>query len=137
MAAYTITVPARLEAFARLRTFVEEACAAAGVPRTHGLRVLLLVEELFVNTVLHGYGQDCDEPVALALTVTPTAIAVAYEDVCRAYDPLAAATPARDTDDVDARPVGGLGILLLTTMAHDVAYARREGRNCISFRLAR
>src|SRR5688500_1381474 len=100
MAAYTITVPARLDAFARLRTFVDDACASAGVVRTDGLRVLLLVEELFVNTVMHGYGQDCDEPVAVALTVTPTAIVVAYEDVCRAYDPFAAAAAARDTDDL-------------------------------------
>ena len=137
MAAFTITVPARLDAFAQLRTFVEDVCASAGVPRTDGLRVLLLVEELFVNTVLHGYGQDCDEPVTLGINVAPEAIVVAYEDVCRAYDPFATAAPARDADDVDARPVGGLGILLITTMAEDVGYARRDDRNCISFRLAR
>src|SRR5438876_4817157 len=136
------TFPARHDAFVLVRTFVEDACAGAGAPRADALRLLLLIEELFTNTVEHGHGQDSDAPVRVALTVTPAAIAVEYRDTARPFDPFAASrpgggAPASDADDLDARPVGGLGIRLVTTMAEDVGYARRDGCNCLSFRLSR
>ena len=131
------TVPARRDAFLRLRTFVEEACARAEVRRADEMRVMLLVEELFVNTIEHGHGQDCDAPIELTLTVTPHAIVVEYADTARPFDPFAVVEEPRDTADLDERAVGGLGIRMITTMADDVAYACRDGRNCISFRVLR
>ena len=137
---YTATFPARLDAFADVRTFVEDACARADVARADGLRLLLLIEELFVNTVTHGHGQDSEATVRLALTVTPAAITVEYGDTARPYDPFAAAR-ASDADarpdDIHARAVGGLGVRIITAMADDVGYARRDGWNRVSFRLRR
>jgi anti-sigma regulatory factor (Ser/Thr protein kinase) len=116
----------------------QEACELADVPRADCLRLILLVEELFVNTVTHGHGSDSDAPVRLELTVTPGAIAVLYEDTARAFNPFAAAAEAvDDADDVDERPVGGLGVRLITTMAEDVGYVSLDGGNRVTFRLAR
>lgn len=129
--------PARRDAFLRLRTFVEETCARAEVPRAESLRVMLLVEELFVNTIEHGHGGDSDAPVRLGLTVTPAAIAVEYEDTARPFDPFEAAPAPSAAEDVANRPVGGLGVALITTMAENVGYVRRDGRNRITFTVAR
>jgi anti-sigma regulatory factor (Ser/Thr protein kinase) len=136
-APYAAVFPARHDAFLHVRTFVEETCGRAQVTRADCLRLMLLVEELFVNTVRHGHGRDTDAPVRLALTVTPSAIAVAYEDTARAFDPFAAPETPIGGDDVDERPVGGLGIRLIMTMADDVGYVRDDGWNRITFRLAR
>jgi anti-sigma regulatory factor (Ser/Thr protein kinase) len=136
-ASHVAVFPARRDAFVRLRTFVEEACAGAGVPHGEGLRLMLLIEELFVNTVEHGHGGDSDAPVQLALTLTEAIIAVEYEDTAREFDPLASAPTPSEAPDVADRPIGGLGIVLVTTMADDVAYARRDGRNRITFRVRR
>jgi len=126
--------PARRDAFHRVRTFIEETCARGAVQRHDCLRLTLLVEELFVNTVVHGHGVDSDAPIRLALTVTPPTVAVEYEDTARPYDPFAAARPASEAD-IEQRPVGGLGITLITTMAEEVGYVSRDGRNRITFRL--
>ena len=132
---YAAVFPAHRDAFARIRTFIEETCARAAVRRHDCLRLTLLIEELFINTVVHGHGRDSDAPVQLALTVTPSAIGVEYEDTARPYNPFVSVYTPGDSDDVDQRPVGGLGITLITTMAEEVGYVRQEGRNQIRFRL--
>jgi anti-sigma regulatory factor (Ser/Thr protein kinase) len=96
------------------------------------LRVTLLVEELFTNTVVHGHGADSDAPVRLDCEVAPGRIALLYEDTGPPHDPFAAvASPDPDADAHD-RPVGGLGVLLVSAMARHVEYRRADDRNRIS-----
>jgi len=134
---YHAEFPARHDAFHRVRTFVEDTCEQAGIHRPDCLRLTLLVEELFVNTVVHGHGGDTDAPIRLAFTVTPAAIAVRYEDTARAFDPFAAPEPHDELDDLDQRPIGGLGVRLIRAIAEDLHYASRDGWNRVTFRLAR
>ncbi len=132
---YAAVFPARRDAFGRMCTFIEETCARTAVGRHDCLRLILLIEELFTNTVVHGHGRDSEAPVRLALTVTPPAIGVQYEDTARRYNPFASVSMPSDSDDVDQRPVGGLGVALITMMAEDVGYVWHEGWNQIRFRL--
>ena len=48
------TFPARRDALPQVEAFLAEVCSAAGLDRAMCLRVTLLVEELFTNTVVHG-----------------------------------------------------------------------------------
>jgi serine/threonine-protein kinase RsbW len=132
---YAAVFPARRDAFLRVRSFIEETCAHAAVRRSDCLRLTLLIEELFTNTVIHGHGGDSDAPVRLALTLTAPAIGVEYEDTARPYNPFLSVYAPGDAEDVEQRPVGGLGITLITAMAEDVGYVSRDGRNQITFRL--
>ena len=123
--------PARLAALAELSAFIEEVSGLAGVARPVGLRLTLLVEELFTNTVVHGHLGDCDEPVRLVLGVEPGRIALTYEDTAPPHDPFTRVTRPDDAATVEDRPVGGLGVLLVAAMATDVAYSRADGQNQI------
>jgi serine/threonine-protein kinase RsbW len=127
--------PARRDAFSRVRSFIEETCARAAIRRTDCLRLTLLIEELFTNTVVHGHGADSDAPVRLALTVTPPTIGVEYEDTARPFNPFETVYTPTDAERLEDRRVGGLGITLIMTMAVDVSYASPDGRNQIRFRL--
>ncbi len=51
---------------AEIRTFVEDACTTAGIGREDCLKLLLIVEELFTNTVTHGYREESESPVWIA-----------------------------------------------------------------------
>ena len=132
---YAAVFPARRDAFDRVRSFIEETCARAEVRRRDCLRLTLLIEELFTNTVVHGHGQDCDAPVRLALTVAPPAIGVEYEDTARPHNPFLSVYTPSDAEGLDQRRVGGLGVTLIMAMAVDVGYANPGGRNQIRFRL--
>jgi len=107
-------------------------CAANGVPRKACLRLTLLVEELFTNTVVHGHGADTEAPVDLTFAIQPGSIALTYEDTARAYDPFARVRVPDDSLGVEERPVGGLGVALVAAIAERVEYARVAGKNRIS-----
>ena len=134
---YAAEFPAQRDVLTRVCAFIEETCARAGVRRHDGLRLMLLIEELFTNTVVHGHGHDSEAPVRLVLTVSAPAIGVEYEDGAPLYDPFTSVYAPSDTESLEDRPVGGLGITLITTMAQDVGYACPGGRNQIRFRLPR
>lgn len=114
-----------------IRAFVESTCAT--MERDDQQRVILLVEELFANSVSHGYGGDCDEPVWLTLEVRDKTCRVVYEDCAPPHDPFAAAPSPHLDGTLDERPVGGLGIVLLTELSSTHGYARRGDRNVIEF----
>jgi serine/threonine-protein kinase RsbW len=132
---YTAVFPARRDALPRVCAFVEDTCERAAVPTRDSLRLTLLIEELFTNTVVHGHGHDTEAPVRLALTRLPSAVAVEYEDTARAFDPFAVARPPTESPDVDRHHLGGLGITLITTMAEELGYARCDGKNRVRFQL--
>ena len=122
--------PARRDVLPQVDVFIGEVCADAGLGREACLRLTLLVEELFTNTVVHGHGTDSEEPVRLEFEVAPGRIALTYEDTGPAHDPFAQVV-APDAG-VEDRPVGGLGVLLVSAMAQQVEYRRAGDRNRIS-----
>ena len=131
--------PARLRALPEMMAFTAEACGDAGLGRDACLRLALLLEELFTNTVVHGHGGGSDEPVAIAFDVGPGRISLAYEDSAPPHDPFAAMARPGEATTVEDRLVGGLGVLLVASMATDVEYRRVGGRNriALSIRSAR
>jgi serine/threonine-protein kinase RsbW len=130
---------ARMAAFGEARAFVEAFGARYGVDARDLLRLQLIVEELFSNTVVHGYGRECDEPIEVALAVDDACITLTYEDAARAYDPLATlpALQAQLAAPIERRPVGQLGVALVAGLADDVRYAFEHGRNRMRIRLRR
>jgi serine/threonine-protein kinase RsbW len=124
--------PARRDTLPAVADFIADVCAAGGVPRKACLRLTLLVEELFTNTMVHGHGADSESPVWLTFAVRTDGISLTYEDTAPPHDPFAKVRVPDDTLTVDDRPVGGLGVLLITAMAEHVEYARVGGRNRIS-----
>jgi serine/threonine-protein kinase RsbW len=127
---------ARMSQLPEVVGFTARVCDTADVGRDACLRLALLVEELFTNTVAHGHGQDSEAPVTIALEVTPARIRLVYEDTGPAYDPFAQLAPPHDAMDVDERAVGGLGIVLIAAMARDVEYRRADGKNRIALVIA-
>ncbi len=126
------TFPARRDALPRVDAFLSEVCAAAGLEREMCLRLALLVEELFTNTVVHGHGQDSEAPVWLELEVAAGRVALTYEDTGPAFDPFAKVITPDAGATIEDRPVGGLGVLLVRAMARQVEYRRVGDRNRIS-----
>jgi anti-sigma regulatory factor (Ser/Thr protein kinase) len=126
---------ARQAEFNAIRAFVETACA--GIEDDERQRAVLLVEELFANSVLHGYGGDSDEPVWLTVEVDPDGCRLVYEDCAPAYNPFLAEEPDLDAAVPEDRPVGGLGLVFLNELSSERSYARRGDRNVIEMHVRR
>ena len=126
---------ARQSEFDAIRAFVESACAS--IEDDQRRRAVLLVEELFANTVFHGYGGDSDQPVWVTVDLDADDCRVVYEDCAPAYNPFAAHEPDLDTALPEQRPIGGLGIVFLNELSTDRRYTRHDERNVIEMLVRR
>ena len=128
--------PARISALSDVAAFTSRVCEAVPLDEDVCLKLILLVEELFTNTVAHGYGRDTEEPVRLAFAVEPGRVVMTYEDAGPPHDPFAGMIRPGDDAAVEDWPVGGLGVVLVAAIASDVEYRRADGRNRIRLAVA-
>jgi len=133
------TVGARMEGLADAIEFVEAFCADRGVAESDALRLSLVLEELFTNTVVHGFAGGSDAPVRLGLHLDASHLELSYEDSAPPFDPLdhIARLPIDPAAGPADRPIGHLGIPLVVNMAERISYAREDGCNRIRLALRR
>lgn len=131
---------ARNELFLEVRNFIERFCADAGVGHRAGERLTLIIEELFANSVRHGYaGADAgagEWPVWLTLRAAGDSIEAVYEDAAPAHDPFAKVVVPDYAGPAENWKVGGLGLVFVTKLGRDVRYERAGGHNRIRFAVA-
>ena len=99
------------------------------------LRAELIMEELFRNSVLHGYGGDSESPVWIAVA----ADGFRYRDAAPAFNPLADGPSGVAPDPslpIEDQPVGGAGLLLIRQLARSLRYSRRDGSNMLEIEVS-
>lgn len=119
-----ISVCARLSELPKLMQMLAEVAQQLDIPPDDSLRLQLIAEELFTNTVTHGFQQDCEAPVTLSLSTSPSGLMLRYTDSAPVYDPTQA--PEQIASD---HATGGLGITLIRGMSQAYRYQRLDDRN--------
>ena len=127
--------PARLDRLRSVRAFVEAFCAETSLGEDHCLRLNLVLEELFTNTVRHGHRGDCDAPVWMTLDTRAGAVEVTYEDTAPAFNPYARLPAGSPDTTAEMRKIGGLGVLLTRELASTRDYSYLFGRNRVRLRM--
>lgn len=133
------TFPATFDAVVETAAFVATFCRRHGVDRDDTLRVTLVIEEVFLNIVMHGYGATGEGTVRLALALEEAHVLVVCEDRAKAYDPRPAfeRVPHDLDDSAESRGVGGLGQFLVGQLVSDAHYERAGDANRLTLRLPR
>ena len=99
------------------------------------LRVDLVVEEIFLNIAMHGYeGRDPGTVAIHCASPQRGVLTIQLQDWADEFDPLAAASEPLDLPLLDRRR-GGLGLVLVKSMAESVSYRRVDGRNELTVRI--
>jgi serine/threonine-protein kinase RsbW len=117
-----------LDALERLVVAQTKSEAVAG-------EIRLIAEEALTNVMKYGY-EGPQRPAILAeirMEVDTRDVALEIRDRGTAFDPLAQESPALDGPP-ESRKEGGLGILLLRTLADDVLYRREGDANVLSLK---
>jgi len=122
--------PARFTALRGTAAFARAFCERNGIDRNDALRLTLVIEELFTNSIEHGHRAECDAPIRVELAMQEGAVTLFYEDSAPRFDPLAEAsaspTPIHPSAD---GPIGGLGVHLVRELASSARYAYEDGCN--------
>ena len=100
-------------------------------------RVLLTLEEMLSNTIKYGYSDSAEHAIEIDLRVISPSesapgdaceIVLTLTDDGGAFDPLA--LPLPDTSaPVEDRPIGGLGVHLVRSIASKMQYQRSGDKN--------
>ncbi len=111
--------------------FVAAFVSEQGIAADDAARILILLEELLTNLAKYGY-PDRAEPgrAEIALALNGSLLEIEFIDDGCAFDPLAVLLPNLD-EPLEERPVGGLGLHLLRSLADGVRYERRDNKNVI------
>ncbi|MBL8429695.1 MAG: ATP-binding protein [Dechloromonas sp.] len=119
-----ISVSARSSALSSLLASVSEQAASLGVTAEDSLRLQLVVEELFINTITHGHQGDSDHKVGVVLRHENPALSLRYEDDAPPFDTSKIGQNSRSTAEV-----GGQGLALIHGMSKATHYQRQGQRN--------
>jgi serine/threonine-protein kinase RsbW len=116
--------------------FIRTGALEAKLPEGRIGELDLLIEEIFMNVCGHAYPDGSQGIVILTYSVpAPGELTVEVADQGAEFDPMTAASPDV-TLNLEERPIGGLGILLLKTLAPSITYRRDRDWNRITFRMS-
>lgn len=101
----------------------------AGVGAAHLSDVELVLEEVMVNIVQHGFPDEREGTITLQLSVADDTITVELHSDGVPFDPTHAPSPELTGDIADQEQVGGLGIHLVRALVREMDYSHDEGGN--------
>jgi serine/threonine-protein kinase RsbW len=126
----SLRIPASLDSLKRIRDFVKEAAAAAGLGQHHTYKLTLAIDEIATNIITHGYyeaGRTGD--ILVHANLGEGEVEITLEDTGIPFNPLTHADPANLDAPLAERDIGGLGVFLAQQNVDEFRYAFENGRN--------
>lgn len=120
----TVTVRNDLSELPAVYAAVEAFAADADLPDAVRRTLLLIIEELFSNTVSYGYPEGKADEIAVSAVLRAEHVELTLEDRAVPFDSAAAYTAPNTTGTVEQRDIGGLGLFLVHQLADKVSHER-------------
>ena len=134
-----ISLQADMDALEKAREFTVGQAESLDMPFELVSRLELVLEEALVNVVKHAYsGKQGVVELTCGQAAGPGGqerFLVEIRDSGPPFDPLAGPTPNLD-QDIEERPIGGLGIHLMRNMTEDFTWERQEPQNVLRLAFA-
>jgi len=113
--------------------FVRMGALEASLPEARIGELDLVIEEIFMNVCCYAYPDGRQGVVTLTYAVpAPGELSIEVADQGVEFNPLTAAPPDL-TLSLENRPIGGLGIVLVKTLAPSISYRRDRDWNRLTF----
>jgi anti-sigma regulatory factor (Ser/Thr protein kinase) len=99
-------------------------------------RLEVVFEEVVSNIVRHGFERGADQTILVAVSETPGAVELVFEDDGSPFDPVQAPEPPKATS-IETAKLGGMGVPLIHRLASSLRYevpAPGEGRSILAGR---
>ncbi|MBQ7581876.1 MAG: ATP-binding protein [Lachnospiraceae bacterium] len=124
------TFPATDEALRDVNLFVESNLEEAGCTMKNQMKIMVALEELFVNVAHYAYEGGTGD-VKLSLDFQDDRMILTLTDSGKPFDPLAKEDPDISLS-AEERRIGGLGIFMVKKTMDDVQYEHRDGCNIVT-----
>lgn len=124
-----ICLKATLENMGPVNAFVEGELEAVDCPPRAAMKLMVALEELYVNIAHYAYAEETGDAV-IQVETQPGKARIRLIDCGMAYDPLSHPEPDL-TLSAEDRPIGGLGLYMVKKSMDVFTYERKNGRNIV------
>lgn len=125
-----VVFPATDESLQKAMQTVEEQLEAAGCSPKNQMKIMVALEELFVNVAHYAY-EGKEGQVILNLDIEDDTMVLKLKDSGKPFNPLAKEDPDI-TLGAGERQIGGLGIFMVKKTMDDFSYAYEDGQNVVT-----
>jgi len=125
--------PAEIAALPRIKSEVLDAARQSGWSGDNLGHLELVLEEGAVNIINHAYPENNGE-IVITLIAVEGGLILRLQDSGIPFDPASISVPSLDAVAED-RPMGGLGIHLMKSIADGIEYRRENDRNTLDILL--
>jgi serine/threonine-protein kinase RsbW len=126
----TMTLPAQLTSVALGIAFVANCAIAEGLPPKRVAEIELAVEEALVNICHYAYRNKASNVEVRCTRDAAHQFRIECVDAGKPFNILTLPPPDL-TANLDQRPVGGLGVLLIRALVDNIACRREGNRNIL------
>ena len=123
----------RLSDLEKIKAAVAQMYSSTDCAKRKLLEIDLILEELFTNIVCHGFSDDKDHVIEIALFCDGKLLKIRMEDDGDPFDITAAAEPDIRCA-IEKRCVGGLGIHFVKHFVDECEYFRKNDKNIIELK---
>lgn len=131
----TVTLRNHRSEIARLTALLETFCQTNGICEDDTLNINLVLDEAVINVIAHGYQDAAEHEIEVRLLLEGCRLTIQIADDGVPYNPLDAPAPRFDLP-IEERPIGGLGVHIMKTLADTVEYRRENARNHLNITMA-
>ncbi len=129
----TYTLPADFDALGPTLKKVSRTCRKVKVAVMTILKIELLLEELFINSIGHGKEDSSKEFIWIHLEQQEDMLLITYADAAPPYNPLNTGrySPEEASNTLEENQLTEVGLILIRNSPFDLSYAYENGRNQI------
>ena len=117
----------------RVHEALDQFAAEHGLSGAYISRLHLALEEHLTNVLSYGYDPGEPGTLRVRLSIERPILSIEIEDDGRPFNPIEA--PVVDTTlPLDAKPLGGLGLLMIRKSVDELEYRRVADRNVLTMK---
>jgi PAS domain S-box-containing protein len=124
-----IMVASREEEVLKVTAFINEVMSSSGFNKRKIAEMELAVEEAVINIIQYGY-RAVEGMILIKSDFDGDCLTLTIEDQAPRFDPTQLDTPNLAAD-LEERPIGGLGIHIIKSLADEIRYEFRDDKNVL------
>lgn len=124
----TFSIKNQVEEIARLAEEIEVLVEAWELPMRLSMNINLVLEEALSNIIFYAFEDTSEHTIDIFMALEQSQLEIRITDDGKAFDPTAVQQPDINLP-AEERPIGGLGIFLISKIMDVVEYCRDGDRN--------
>jgi anti-sigma regulatory factor (Ser/Thr protein kinase) len=123
----------QLREISRLGRLIDNFGAESGLTDENTTDLNLMLDEIVGNVIRHGFDDGLQHQIHVSVKLEADLATLQVEDDGKPFNPLDIQEPDLNLP-IEERPIGGLGVFVVKTIADSLEYARDHGRNRLTMK---